>query len=122
MSIHDKLNKLNIDGRLYICYDYILPISDTRLLATHGREISLITIDGRIICTYDSIYPPTFPAEVYFDENENVYKYREDDMEDILIFVDNGKKGVIDYDGGIILDAEYREISFNANLEAEVLP
>lgn len=38
-ELQDKLNPI-----LYLCYDYILIISDNRVLATHGGSISLISL------------------------------------------------------------------------------
>ena len=119
LSREERMN-LNIDGRIYICYDYIFAISTDRILATHGGSISLITADGDMICTYDSIYVPTYANGYHYNPDEGIDEADYEYIDDILIFVDKGKKGLIDYDGNIICEAKYHDIEFNSDSEVEV--
>lgn len=122
MLSKEERASLDIDGRIYLCYDYLYAISFDRILATHGGSISLLTIDGELICTYDSIYAPTYPCSTYYDEDEQVDVAVYEFIDDVLIFIEEGKKGIMDYNGDIILEADYSEITFNSNLEAELMP
>lgn len=110
-----------IDPRIQLCYDYILIISEDRMLATYGGNISLVTFDAELIFTADSIYIPEYPSGTKIDSDGNL-EATYDFIDDYLIYVDNGKKGLIDYDGGIILQANYTNITFNDKQQAEILP
>lgn len=122
MLSKEEREKLDIDGRIYICYDYLFAISKDRVLATHGGNISLITLNGDIICTHDSIYAPQYPKDTHYDDAEGLYVADYAYLDDMLVFVDNGRKGIMDYNGDIILDANYRDITFNTLSEAELFP
>ncbi len=122
MLSREERDKLVIDSTIYLCYDYLFAIANNRILATHGDKISLITTDGEMLCTYDSIYVPTYPSKEYYDESEDRWIYDEEFMDDILVFIDDGKLGVLDYDGDIVLEAKYRDITFNTAQELELLP
>lgn len=122
MLTKEERASIEVDGRICLCYDFIFPISRDRILATHGGSISLISFDGIIICTHDSIYVPTYPINTTHDEKDDVDVAEYEYIDDILIFVDDGKKGVIDYDGEVILEAKYSDITFNSYLQAEVMP
>lgn len=119
----EEREKLKIDAVIELCYDYIFAISEDRILATHGSNISLITIDGEMICTYDSIYAPTYPTDtIYYDEEEGCDRYVEEFIDDLLVFVENGKHGIMDYDGDIIVEAKYSDITFSSEGTVEILP
>lgn len=122
MISKEERDKLEIDGRIYICYDYLFAISKDRILATHGGSISLITLQGEIICTYDSIYAPQYITGTHHDEEDNIDVADFDYVDDLLIFVDNNKKGIIDYDGEVVLEANYSDITFRTINEAELFP
>lgn len=123
MLTKEEREKISIDAVIELCYDYIFAISKDRILATHGSSISLITIDGEMICTYDSIYAPTYPTDtIYYDEEDGCDKYIEEFIDDLLVFNDKGKFGLMDYDGDIILDAEYSAITFNSEGSVAILP
>ena len=113
MLSKEELKNYKIDPTIQLCFDYVFPISHDRVLATHGDEISLITESGDLICTYDSIEVPEYNHEDdtildddnhYFNEGRFIDKY--------LIFKEDGLLGVIDYDGDIVLDAQYKYIRF----------
>lgn len=121
MLTREERENLKVDSIIYLCYDYILAISEDRILATHGQEISLISIDGDIICTFDSIYVPEYPKGVTTGlegEPIAIMEY----VDDILVYVDNGYMGILDYNGMPITGAIYRDITFKSNDEIELLP
>lgn len=111
-----------IDPRLRMCYDYILVISESRVLATHGGNISLITINGKMLFTADSIYLPEYPSYVVYNEAENVLETVYEYVDEYLIYIDNGKKGIINYDGEILTEAKYSEIEFDSVSSIQALP
>ena len=121
MLSREERESLDIDSKIYLCYDYIFAISKDRVLATHGASISLIKLSGEIICTHDSIYAPTYPSSTHFNEDEQVEEAEYSFLDDILIFVDDGKKGMMNYDGKIILEAIYSDITFPTCQQAEVM-
>ncbi len=116
-ELRDKL-----DPRLFLCYDYILVISENRILATHGGNISLITFNGNILFTADSIYVPEYPKNTEYDNSEQVEKAIYDYVDELLIYVMDGKEGLIDYDGNIIVNANYKQIQFLSNDNVEIMP
>lgn len=111
-----------LDARLYICYDYILIISKDRVLATHGGSISLITFNADILFTSDLIYVPQYPIDTIDEGNGEaesaVYEY----VDDLLIYVQDDKEGVIDYNGNIIVEAKYKNIQFIGESQMEIFP
>lgn len=118
MISKQEMDELEIDNKLYICYDMLVPISKERILATHGKSISLIDIDGNMIVTYDLIMIPEYPDYDYMiDENTATYS----PVEDFLLAYQDGKVGVIDYDGNIVVQIEYRSIEFTSKNEIGVL-
>ena len=124
----DEIRKFSIDPMIKLCFDYILPISKDRVLATHGREISLIDTDGNMIVTYDSIELASFDkvpdtSETFIKNLDGSIEACESEVEyidDILIFLDDGLYGLMDYDGNIIVEAEYKSIKFISENEIEV--
>lgn len=110
-----------IDPRIELCFDYLFIISEDRMLATHGGNISLVTFNGDILTTADSIYIPMYPTS-YNEESSGEIVAVYDYIDDILVYVENGKQGLIDYNGDIILEAKYSEITFDENQLAEILP
>jgi len=123
MLTREESEKLKISDVIYLCYDLLVPISSNRILATHGENISLIDTEGEMICTYDMIMVPTKEDTSYIlDTEDNGFETTALYVDDYLIIMQNGKQGLIDYDGNILIDAIYGEIKFNIYGELEVLP
>lgn len=114
MLTKKEIEKFEMDAAVRFCFDYILPISDNRVLATHGDEISLITKDGEMICTYDSIQVPTYNSSSDFESMDDsvAMKAKPVEVDDYLIIIQDGLYGLIDYDGEIILDPKYSVLRF----------
>ena len=113
MLSKEEFKKYVVNPTIQICFDYIFPISEDRVLATHGDEISLITNDGTLLCTYDSIEVPEYfhDEDTQIDENNNYFnegRY----VDKYLLVRDCGYLGVIDYDGDVVIDPQYRYIKF----------
>ena len=109
-----EISEFEIDPVIKFCYDFILPISDDRVLATHGAEISLITKAGDLICTYDSIEVPFYDdrEDTFYSEDSKSLVSRKKYIEDMLLFKDGEFWGLLDYDGEILADAHYTSIKF----------
>ena len=122
MLSNEERKNIVIDPIIEFCYDYILPISQDRILATHGGEISLITIDGNMICSYESIEVPEYNSndDVTFNEKDNCYEAKRVFIDDLLIYRDNGLYGIIDYDGNIVVEAKYKGLRFNDENALEI--
>lgn len=127
MDLLRNLKEIPVDPMIKLCFDYVLPISNDRVLATHGDEISLITSDGELIVTYDSIELACYDIEnpewdVHKDYNgnlvapESIQAY----VDGVLIIIEDGKYGLINYDGDIILEPQYNHIGFISQTEFEV--
>ena len=121
MLTREEIARFEIDPAVRFCFDYILPISDNRVLATLGDEISLITKDGDMICTYDSIEVPTYDSdtESVYSESENCEVAKVEYIDDILLILQDGLWGLIDYDGNVIADPIYRLLRFVSENELE---
>ena len=121
MLTREEIARFEIDPAVRFCFDYILPISDNRVLATLGDEISLITKDGDMICTYDSIEVPTYDSdtELVYSESENCEVAKVEYIDDILLILQDGLWGLIDYDGNVIADPIYRLLRFVSENELE---
>lgn len=122
MISKEEREKLEIDGRIYICYDYLFAIEKDRILATHGSSVSLITDTAELLCTFDNIIVPTKPGDVHYDAEHLEYYSDEDFIQDYLIYMQNGKFGLLDYDGTVVIEAQYSSIEFGADYELYVLP
>jgi hypothetical protein len=119
MLTKEEMENINIDGRIYLCYDLLVPISKDRVLATHGDNISLIDINGNMIATYDLIIVPEYLDTNYMiDDNTAAYTT----IDDYLTVYHGGKVGVIDYDGKIVVPIEYSSIEFSSPTEVNTLP
>lgn len=131
MLTPQEIKDYDIDSKVKFCFDYILPISKDRVLATHGGQISLITKTGEMICTYDSIEVPTYDL---FSETGSIREHSdecdepvepdvatEEYVDEYLIILSNGYLGLIDYDGVVILEPEYSILKFNGSESLEVL-
>lgn len=114
LSINDS--EAQIDSKLSLVYDLLVPITKTRILATYGNEISLIDEDGMIIVTYDLIYIPTYIGDINMI-GEGVTKY----VEGYLIVVKGSCVGLIDYDGNIVIEVAQRGIEFKSQNDVEIL-
>lgn len=116
MLTPEEIKAFEINPVIQFCYDYILPISKDRILATHGLEISLITADGDMICTHESIEVPFYTSfdedTLEYDENTNEYIGKTIYIEDILVYRENGRYGLMDYNGDIITEAKYVVLKF----------
>lgn len=116
MLTPEEIKAFKINPVIQFCYDYILPISKDRILATHGLEISLITADGDMICTHESIEVPFYTSfdddTLEYDENTNEYIGKTIYIEDILVYRENGRYGLMDYNGDIITEAKYVVLKF----------
>lgn len=123
MLSKDEIKNFQIDPAIKFCYDYILPISQDRVLATHGEEISMITSDGTWICTFDSIQVPTYPdiENPYWDDKEKSYMTNDIYIDNFLIIIQDGLYGIIDYDGEIVVPAVYNKIEFINETEVNLL-
>lgn len=119
MVSKEELASIDIDGMIYLCYDLLVPISKDRIIATHGENISLIDIKGEMICTYDMIIVPKYPEYELLNEYGEVPYL---DVEDYLIVHKDGKVGLIDYAGELVIDIEYSNIQFIGEGKVEVLP
>lgn len=107
------INKNDIDPMIRFCYDFVLHISENRILATHGGVISLLDNTGYMICTYDSIELAMyeFPEETYIDEDGievGITKY----VENRLLILEDDSWGIMDFDGNVLLEPSYKKISF----------
>ena len=119
MLTKEEIENLEIDARIYLCYDLLIPISKDRVLATHGDNISLIDINGNMIVTYDLIVIPEYIDQDYMlDENTAAMTK----VDNYLIVYENGKVGLINYDGDVLLPVEYSSILFKSPTQIETLP
>ena len=116
-ELQDKLDPI-----LYLCYDYILIISDNRVLATHGGSISLISFDANMLFTSDVIYVPQYPVGISQYDDESAPEADMEYLDDMPIYVKDGKEGVIDYDGNILIEAQYSSIEFISETQMEIFP
>lgn len=116
-KLQDKL-----DPKLYMCYDYIFIISEDRVLATHGGNISLITFEAELLFTADIICVPQYPIGVCQYDDESAPEAELAYVDDLLIYMQDGKEGVIDYDGEIIIEALYTSVEFISEAEVELHP
>lgn len=117
------MDNRDVSPLISLCYDLLVKIADDRILATHGSKISLITLDGIMICTYDLIMIPTMEDTDYiFNEIDNVEESTAKNIEDYLLIISNGKCGLIDYDGNLVIEPIYRDITFDSKGRAELLP
>lgn len=109
----------DIDPIIQLCYDYILPITSDRLLATHGNSISLIDIAGEIICTYDSIELPSYLEKHIVDEDtpDEYFDIEKKYIRNYLIIRQEGLYGIINLDGGIIVEPKHDTIKFTSPSE-----
>lgn len=122
MLTREEIEKFDIDPAIRFCFDYILPISDDRVLATLGQEISLITKSGDMICTYDSIQIPMYYSSEFEQDSESLaYVSKDLPVDDYLIIIDNNLYGLIDYDGNIVLEPEYSILRFISDSKMEIL-
>ena len=114
MLTKEQRDNFDIDPVIKFCYDYILPITDDRVLATHGAEISLITKSGDMVCTYDSIQVPTYndPDNCEFNPDYNCDESGRAYVDDFLLIIQDGMYGLIDYDGNIVIDPKYSVLRF----------
>lgn len=119
MLTPEEIKAFEINPVIQFCYDYILPISKDRILATHGLEISLITADGDMLCTHESIEVPFYTLfndddTLEYDENTHEYIYvgKTVYIEDILIYREDGRYGLMDYNGEVITEAKYAVLKF----------
>ena len=113
---------LELDDRLYLCYDYLFAITEHKVLATHGSNMSLITTDGVMLCTYDMIYVPMYYTNEHYDKDSGMDIADSEYVDAYLVFIKDGKKGVMDYDANIIIEPIYRDIIFDSNEHCELLP
>lgn len=119
MLTKEEMQKVNIDGRIYLCYDLLVPIAKDRILATHGESISLIDIEGSMIATYDLIIIPEYiDSDYMIDENTALMTT----VDKFLIVYKDGRAGAIDYDGTIVLPVEYSDVCFTSQTEIQTLP
>lgn len=120
MLLTDEERKnFEIDPMIKFCFDYILPITKDRLLATHGGSISLADKQGNLIVTFDSIElihydvdPPD--AEITILPNGEIQAPRSliEYVDDLLKIRQDGLWGLIDMDGNILLEPMYNELIF----------
>lgn len=123
MLSREESERVQISEVIYLCYDLLVSISENRILATHGNNISLIDTNGEMICTYDMIIVPTMEDNSFiFETDDHVFETQALYVDDYLIVIHAGKQGLIDYDGNVIIDTIYSEIKFNTNGSIEVLP
>lgn len=111
--------EFEMDPLIKLCFDYIYPITQDRVLATHGGSISLIDKQGIMLATHDSIelgYYDFDPPEedVSFDEDGNplAQKSVRTYIDDILIIRDDGLYGLMDLDGEILVEPCYDRLEF----------
>ena len=119
MLSKEEMQEINIDGRIYLCYDLLVPIRKDRILATHENNISLIDSDGNMISTYDLIIIPEFIDTDYMIDEDTATMSTVDNY---LIVYTGDKAGVIDYEGNIVLPIEYSSIKFSSQTNIETLP
>lgn len=120
MLLTDEERKnFEIDPMIKFCFDYILPITKDRLLATHGGSISLADKQGNLIVTFDSIElihydvdPPD--AEITILSNGEIQAPRSlvEYVDDLLKIKQDGLWGLIDMDGNVLLEPMYNELIF----------
>lgn len=121
MLTKQEIAAFDIDPVIRFCYDYILPISEDRVLATHGGQISLITKDGEMLCTYDSIEVPTYHSDKLRVDTNGDYVAEDVFVDDYLLIRENGLWGIIDYDGDIILSPVHNKLGFTGPDSIEYL-
>lgn len=114
MLTAEERKNFEINPIIEFCYDFILPISEDRVLATHGDNISLITASGDMLCTYDAIFVPMYdsPTNIHYSEIEKVDVCDGTPVDGILIYISDEKFGLLDYDGNELTGPEYRVIQF----------
>lgn len=141
MLYKEERDKVEIPPIIYLCYSFVLPIRQDRLVAQDGNYFVLIDIDGHEICRYDSIHVPRYTIEdpdfeykafsiedlnkakqaqqnsdeSVDSENDQYNERKYPFVEDYLIVRRDNKLGVIDYDGNVLLEPEYRQIEFRKN-------
>ena len=120
MLSKEEIKAFTMDEMIYLCYDYIFPISHNRVLATYGQTISLIDKEGTIICTYESIEVATYRKGESYDEENDMWVEVREYVEDKLVYLDNGLYGILDYNGNRITEPVYREINFVTENTIEV--
>lgn len=135
----EERQKVDIPPIIFLCYQYIFPLSDKRVLGSNGTQIVLIDIDGYELCKYDAIQVPIYNQ---VDKNAKYNIQQEEDFEnqlklfsskdyepdcdieyidEYLLVCDNGKYGVIDYDGNILIPIEYNKIEFSKSDDDNIL-
>lgn len=131
--------KVDIPPIIFLCYQYIFPLSDKRVLGSNGTQIVLIDIDGYELCKYDTIQVPIYnqvdknakydiQQEEDFDNQLKLFSSKDYEpdcdieyIDEYLLVCDNGKYGVIDYDGNILIPIEYNKIEFSKSDDDNIL-
>ena len=135
----EERQKVDIPPIIFLCYQYIFPLSDKRVLGSNGTQIVLIDIDGYELCKYDTIQVPIYNQ---VDKNAKYDIQQEEDFEnqlklfsskdyepncdieyidEYLLVCDNCKYSVIDYDGNILIPVEYNKIEFSKSDDDNIL-
>lgn len=120
MLTKEEMEAFEIDPVIRFCYDYILPISDNRVLATHGEQISLITKDGEMLCTYDSIEVPTYHSDK-LSMVDGDFVAEDIFVDEYLLIKENELWGLINYDGDVIISPVHNKLGFNGPNSIEYL-
>ena len=63
MLYKEERDKVKVPPIIYLCYSFVLPIRQDRLVAQDGNYFVLIDIDGHEICRYDQIHVPRYTIE-----------------------------------------------------------
>lgn len=135
----EERQKVEIPPVIFLCYQYIFPLTENRLLGQDGTQIVLIDIDGYEICKYDTIQVPIYNqidknakyeinSEEDFDQQLKLFSsddYKPDCsieyIDDYLLVSNSGKFGVIDYDGKVLIPLEYSKIEFNKSDDGNII-
>lgn len=136
----EERSKFEIPPIVQLCYTHIVPIRKDRMLATAGPKMVLIDIDGHEIFQYKFIrlaeysdveeIPKYLQSNVQQESEWNslVERLNNDEfidttnyVDDILVFQDGHKYGVVDYDGNIILDLKCFSLEFKRDTDGSTI-
>lgn len=114
------ISNTTVDERVYIAYDNVKPISDTRLIGELDGTKVLLTSTGELLAQYDSILVPDC-GELIHDGTYTINTLDADNVHGILIVQENGLCGVMDYDGNIVLPINHLDIHIVNKTDTEGL-
>lgn len=135
----EERQKVEIPPIIFLCYQYIFPLTEKRLIGQNGTQLVLIDIDGYELCKYDTIQVPIYNqvdknakyeinSKEEFDSQLKMFSsddYKPDCnieyIDDYLLVSNSGKFGVIDYNGKVLIPLEYNKIEFSKSDDGNII-